>query len=254
MDQAKKIVTIQVLSDIHVEFFPAELDRYLDGLDASGVDILVLAGDIDTGPRLYNTLKAFCAKWPRVVFVCGNHEYYNSSPDEVRSVLGRLLKEVPNLTWLDNKPVVVEGVKFVGGTLWFPKAFGAAEAEASKFTMNDFHVIRGFEPWVYDDHLRCEAILRGKAKDADVVVTHHLPTLQAIAPQYAGNPSNHFFCHDLTDLIEKAQPPIWIFGHTHTPCDFMVGKTRLVCNPKGYPHERGTRYNPRLLLTVEVPL
>lgn len=239
---------LQIMSDVHVEFFRDDSKRFFDSLDPTGADILVLAGDIDVGPYIDPTLRAFCARWPRVVFVSGNHEYYNSSPVAVRSVMSRLVKEVPNLTWLDSKPVVVDGVRFIGGTLWFSKPVNVPET--TRIAMNDFHTIREFEPWVYDENLRCEAVLRAKAKDAHVVVTHHLPTMRAIAPQYAGNPLNHFFCHDLTDLIESAQPPLWIFGHTHAAADFKIGETRLVCNPKGYPHEKKP-FNDRLLIEVK---
>jgi Icc-related predicted phosphoesterase len=245
------MATIQVMSDIHVEFFRHDFQRWFDGLDATGVDILVLAGDIDVGLRLYETLKAFCAKWPQVVFVAGNHEYYQSSPQEIRQLRELLCKELPNLTWLDNKPAIVDGVRFVGGTLWFRKAVDIPRHVQER--MNDFHVIKDLEPWVYDENLRCEAILRGKAKDAHVVVTHHIPSHQGVAQRYKSDPLTHYFCHDLTDLIETAQPPVWIFGHTHTSFDFKIGESRLLCNPKGYPQEaKWSTFNPRCLFTVEV--
>lgn len=239
---------LQIMSDIHLEFFRWASDRFIDNLDPTGVDILVLAGDIDVGPWLEPSLRAFSARWPQVVFVPGNHEYYQSSPDEVRQVMNTLRKEVPNLTWLDNRTAVVDGVRFAGGTLWFPKPTGATWA--SRRSMNDYNVIKDFEPWVYDENQRCEVLLRAKAKDTHVVVTHHIPTRHGIAPFYAQDPLNHYFCHDLTDLIEKAKPPLWIFGHTHTAMDFQVGDTRLICNPKGYPGERGPTFNTRCLVEV----
>ena len=30
------------------------------------------------------------------------------------------------------------------------------------------------------------------------------------------------------------QPRLWIHGHTHESFDYQIGKTRVVCNPRGY--------------------
>jgi hypothetical protein len=30
----------------------------------------------------------------------------------------------------------------------------------------------------------------------------------------------------------------WLFGHTHNFVDLMIGSTRIVANPRGYPSEK----------------
>ena len=42
---------------------------------------------------------------------------------------------------------------------------------------------------------------------------------------------------------------LWIHGHTHTAFDYDVRGTRVVCNPRGYPHET-TGFDPALVVTV----
>ena len=60
---------------------------------------------------------------------------------------------------------------------------------------------------------------------------------------YAESPINRFFVSDETPLILDKKPRLWVHGHTHLTCDYMLGETRVVCNPHGYPKERKwTRY------------
>lgn len=236
------------MSDIHVEFFRGGFGRWLAEQARSSAegspDVLVLAGDIDVALGLRQTLRQFCDLWPKVVFVPGNHEFYGSSPSEVDQIRAALVREAPNLEWLDTQARVIDGVRFMGTTLWYPRPDPASSAAQR---MNDYHKVRGFVPWVYEQNAKARELIRAKAAASDVVVTHHLPTVLAIHPQYAGDPLNHFFCDDHTTQIEAGGPKLWLFGHTHAPIDIHLGQTRLVCNPKGYPGEVPGAYPLRFL-------
>jgi Icc-related predicted phosphoesterase len=70
-----------------------------------------------------------------------------------------------------------------------------------------------------------------------VVVTHHLPASKSIATRYANDPLNPAFASRLEDVIERYRPALWIHGHTHEPCDYELFRTRVICNPRGYPGE-----------------
>jgi predicted phosphodiesterase len=245
-------VNVQLLSDIHLEFFRSTALAWIQALDSEGVDILVLAGDICTEDMLQPCLAAFCDKYSQVVFVAGNHEYYGSSPMLVTEKLAGLEAVLDNFTWLNCNVREVMGLTFVGGTLWFPKVTDPSLYLRGRMQMNDFRVIQDFEPWVYEENRRCEAILHAAAGKADIVVTHHIPSGSCIAPRYRGSYLNHFFCRDLTRLIEEAQPKAWLFGHTHDRMWTYVKDTKLICNPKGYPNEpeskeRG-KYVPKLVM------
>jgi len=247
--------TIQVMSDLHLEFHADRGREFVKSLDPTGVDVLVLAGDIGVeNPRsdghLGSVLGTLCQRYPEVVFVVGNHEFYGSNQEWTNQQLAFYASTFRNLTWLDCKVAVVAGIRFVGGTLWFPKP-DPKTLTVGKWQLNDYAKIGGFEPWVYEEHQRCEALLRAAASTADVVVTHHIPTRHGITPEYRGSPLNHFFCCDLTELIEEASPPLWVFGHTHSPMSFTWGSTRLVCNAFGYPREPKAAFRDRLLIDVE---
>jgi predicted phosphodiesterase len=51
-----------------------------------------------------------------------------------------------------------------------------------------------------------------------------------------------------SDLEHMMNPNIklWLHGHTHTPFDYEVNGTRVVCNPRGYPGER-SNYTDKVL-------
>jgi hypothetical protein len=61
---------------------------------------------------------------------------------------------------------------------------------------------------------------------------------------------NRFFLCDMSGLIERVQPPLWCFGHTHDAVDKDVGATRLLCNPRGYPSEGRQGYQDKLVVDL----
>lgn len=254
-------VNVQLLSDLHLEHIEhhhctnlgRSVEDFFDTLDPSGVDVLVLAGDITSSRRLRTDLAHFCDLYPQVVYLPGNHEYYGTSWAAVDQALADVGAKNPNFHLLMNTAITVSGVRFVGGTLWFPKPDNTTRARGGIY-MNDFNLIGAFEPRVYDEHKQCVAALEAYLAEADVVVTHHLPAHACTAPVFKDSPLDHFFCHDMTPLIEKHQPPLWLYGHTHCRMDNHIGKTRLVANPLGYPTEAYKGYapfNPKLVFEVE---
>jgi Icc-related predicted phosphoesterase len=76
-------------------------------------------------------------------------------------------------------------------------------------------------------------------------------TRSRAAPRYANDPLNPAFASRLESLIEEYQPALWIHGHTHDPCDYELFRTRIVCNPRGYPGEHGhAGFKPDLTVVV----
>lgn len=228
---------IQLLSDLHFEFDEDRGERFARAVPVAG-DVLVLAGDLLPLLSLDEIERAFgwfCRRFPHVVFVPGNHEYYRTKPTEAEARLATCAVVFPNLHVLNPGTAVIDGVRFVGGPLWFPPT--ADEAKYRRF-MNDFDLIEGFVPWVHETHAAHLAFLDANVRRGDVVVTHHLPHPGSIARQFVGSPLNRFFlAGDASGLVERAGARLWIHGHTHVPCDYVVGDTRVICNPRGYPRE-----------------
>lgn len=206
----------------------------------AGEDVLVLAGDIfrwtaEESPAALGALKALCARPRRVLYVPGNHEYYRSAPQGVAQRLKEAEAKIRNLSVLRTGEVVeVDGQRFLGDTMWFPR--GEPHHLAKHFS--DFRSIRHFTPWVWKQHQAFRSWLEAELQPGDVVVTHHAPSAKSTSPQFLGDPYNIFFVSPMDDLIEERQPVLWLHGHVHSSHDYLIGSTRVVCNPLGYSGER----------------
>jgi Icc-related predicted phosphoesterase len=82
-----------------------------------------------------------------------------------------------------------------------------------------------------------------------VVVTHHAPTKQSVKPQYERDTLvNGGYSSDLNDfIVAHPQIKVWTHGHTHDQFDYMVGSTRIICNPRGYKYyeQRAEEFDPK---------
>ena len=156
-----------------------------------------------------------------------------------------------NVFVMENETVLIEGVRFVAGTLWTDfKLFGDPEAamRAAGAQMNDYRLIRTdghARPLHPTDTLARHRITRAYIGSElarafagpTVVVTHHGPYRAAMRHGHEHDIISAAYVSDLSSLIERYQPDVWIYGHTHQSDDTMIGRTRIVSNSKGYgPH------------------
>jgi len=242
---------IKIISDIHTEFHRDSGNKFCSELSSEDVDVLVIAGDFGTIDTLYISLKILCQRFPHVVYVTGNHEYYNSTREVVHRSLSKVGKRFSNFHWLRNDSVTIEGQRFVGSTLWFPVT---REARNQEGRVNDFRLIEGFSDWVYHENEKCQNYLSRNVQEGDIVITHYLPTWMSIADIYKDSPFNCYFVCDMLPLIGQKQPKMWIHGHTHESCNYDVLGTRVICNPYGYSHGgsglRNRMFNRDLIVEV----
>lgn len=227
------------ISDLHFEFHRDGGRAFVEGLSPDGVDVLVLAGDICLAEEIPNTMRMFCERFAHVVYVCGNHEFYNSTREEVLRRCDEASRQSMNLSVLDKQVVEINGTRFVGAPLWFGKS------RAPKAGMTDFRVIRGdFTKWVYKESQAAVDFFDQELRPGDVAVSHHLPSYRSVHPIWVGSPMNPFFVREVDDVILRRQPALWIHGHTHVSTDYLLGSTRVVCNPFGYlRHEENRNFD-----------
>lgn len=101
------------------------------------------------------------------------------------------------------------------------------------------------------DYIR--TVIEGKFDQKFVVVGHHAPSRSSTHPRYASQYlMNGGYSSSLDQFImDHPQIKMWTHGHTHDDYDYMIGSTRVICNPRGYMD-----YEPRAdnfkLLTFEV--
>jgi hypothetical protein len=83
-----------------------------------------------------------------------------------------------------------------------------------------------------------------------VIVTHHVPSRESIPPAFDGDPSNPAFASDPSRFIVESEARLWVHSHIHYSCDYTLGKTRVLANPRGYPTEPRTGFDSGLIVEV----
>lgn len=236
---------LQLASDLHLELLARTWPQERLVTAAPAADVLVLAGDVDRGLR---AIERF-ARWPvPVLYVAGNHEFYDQDWEQLRADLRRASAGTA-VRFLDNDAVTLGGVRFLGSTLWTDylsagRPRSEAMRAAEEFLLDHRRIrTRGglfSAAQALDDHRRSRAWLaRELSRDRatpTVVITHHGPHPASIHPRFAGSPVNGAFVSDLTGLVELAD--LWLHGHVHDSFDYRVGRCRVVTNPRGYAQNR----------------
>jgi predicted phosphodiesterase len=239
---------IKILSDLHLEIQRDQGKHFISALSTNNCDVLVIAGDLHVGfESIKKSLQLFSShfKNQKIVYVAGNHEYYNR--DKI-SELDQELQEIQieNVSILNNSIAQIDGVNFLGSTLWFPFHH---DNGSKSWSLNDFFSIRDFEEDVYKKNEQCINFLKQNIKSDSIVVTHHLPSQQCVAPFYKNSPLNCFFVCEVDELIKKAK--VWIHGHTHSSINIKIGDASVICNPFGYlGHDLNPKFNPDCIIEV----
>jgi predicted phosphohydrolase len=246
---------LHVLSDLHLEF-----GRFV--LPDVSADAVVLAGDIHTGRNALSWIRAAFPNKP-VIYILGNHEFYGHEIPKLTHELKELTKGT-NIRVLENDQVCLGEIVFLGATLWtdFQLDGDAVLAGVAALTnVSDFQQIRmspSGERFRPPDACRLHAQslqwlieqTQAARERKVVVVTHHAPSPQSIPLRYRNSPLNPAFASNLEPFIRGSEVSLWIHGHIHETADYEVGSTRILANPRGYPSERLTNFNPGLVVDV----
>jgi predicted phosphodiesterase len=277
---------LYVMSDLHLEHATSLQQSLPTPSHAS--DVLVLAGDIVSLAMLDPTnrsaeaathravFEAFRQQatrlFTRIIFVPGNHEAYGIAWETVGE---RLRYAFPEAMVLDNSSVVLDGVRFIGSTLWSDFKDGDADhARDCLKHMNDFNFIRTGKRMddtgapaaivpldVFDAHQESKAYIAREidaSTDPCVVITHHAPSMRSAWTPASPMTSNGqtladgerlssvdisgAFCSAMDDFIaSRFMTVLWVHGHTHRPVDYVIGGTRVISNPRGYSSEASAR-------------
>lgn len=258
---------IWVLSDLHLEL--SRLWKFPEPAERPTFDVLVIAGDLI--PRMERGVKWLAEHVPDqpVIYVPGNHEFYGTDMDRTVEK-ARIAALDTNVHVLSDDGLEIKGVRFLGGTLWTDfSLFGNPQMamEMADSVMNDYKKIRWdrysrrLKPDVSLARHRqtlgfLERELATGFEGPTVVVTHHAPYPGGIDEAHRHDLISAAYASDLTKLIIRTNPDVWIYGHTHLSEDHYIGRTRMISNAKGYGpwHPKETwdnaRFNPRK--TVEI--
>ncbi len=249
---------ILVLSDLHLAHLSFPAVHAGERIDAQA-DVVVLAGDIDDGVGGFRWARETFPDKP-IVYVAGNHEFYGYNWIQHLETMREAANKY-DIDFLETDGIDLGGVRFLGCSLWTDfELFGADRKsdamKAAKASMMDYKYIkltrtaefywvtskrlvpalterrhRGSIEWLEDK------LTDGGDPAKTVIVTHQAPHPLSIHPRFAKDLLSTSYASDLSRLMGKAG--LWIHGHMHSKSDYVVNGTRVVCNPRGYPHKNG---------------
>lgn len=221
--------SMQLASDIHLERMDGPV---FERIIVPSADILCLVGDIGSPmlPSFSAFLKWCSERFVLVLFVCGNHEYYNNvgiTVNEIDDLVEATCSRFHNVRFLNNKSIVVDGKYiFLGTTLW---SFVPEEHRQSiKALSNDYKYIYKHRGVLIDVDDSCNEFLKNKAwleKEihaartlptplVPIVLTHFTPSFHRTShPRHDGSISKYAFSTQLS--CPKGIIRLWCAGHTH---------------------------------------
>lgn len=282
---------ITPVSDLHLEFGDLELENTQDA------DLLILGGDIliaqdlhDHRPvvsdvqqaiisktsnlgtrqaiamRFRNFLKRVSDRFPHVIYIAGNHEFYHGKYPDAYDYIRNEVANINNLYFLEQEYKRIDDVIFIGGTLWTDmNRRDPLTISACADMMNDYRTIRmpskGYAKLRPEVTIRqhnetvnyIKRILADNPNEKTVVVGHHAPTKLSCKPKYEKDHLlNGAYSSDLSEImLNNPQIKLWTHGHTHDCFDYTIGTCRVVCNPRGYVgYEDDPGFNPNLVIEV----
>lgn len=246
---------ILLLSDLHHEHWRDKAPVIEPSV--SRPDIVILAGDIDTGAKGVAWARQVFAGIP-VLYVHGNHEAYGRSLDDMQEEIAATCAVTSNVHFLNCGEYIAGPVRFLGATMWtdfclFGDDTRAAAMREADAVMNDYRKIRlatkGYRKLRSPDTATYHAIHRSwltkklnePFEGTTVVITHMAPSMQSVTAHYADELISAAYASRLDELAQKAD--LWVHGHMHESFDYALGRCRVVSNPRGYIRRDGSAEN-----------
>ena len=280
---------IKLVSDLHLEFSDINIknDQNYDVLILGG-DICIaqdlhdfpeqnirtaamlemLSSRQEKAQRFRDFFKRCSFQFPHVIYIMGNHEFYHGKFYAAVDYMRDECAKYPNVYMLEQDMKIINDVVFVGGTLWTDmNRRDPLTMHAMKDMMNDFRIVRNDQREYaamstldvairHDKTLGYIKLIVQEHKDKKcVVVGHHAPSFKSVSEQYASQTlMNGGYASDLSEFImDHPQIVLWTHGHMHQPFDYVIGETRVVCNPRGYENDgysEQSGWNPDILLEI----
>ena len=166
-----------------------------------------------------------------------------------------------NIHVLHNSQVELDHIKFVGGTLWSdynscnPLATYAASQQMRCFkkirtgaNYRRFTPLDAINEFLVSKKYIFEKAFKNNADQKVIVITHMAPSLLSLQANYSNDMTNHHYATELGNEIAGSEIDFWFHGHVHETKDYVIGSTRIVCNPRGYRDV--SEFNPYLRFEV----
>lgn len=246
-----KNVSFDLISDLHLPYYSK---GELRGLKPSS-SVLALLGDVSEVKNFFKIRGFFeyvSENWSHVLYVPGNHEFYGGNLQKSIDDMKSYLSLFSNIVVLNNDVVSIDGVRYIGSTLWSDmNREDPLTKLACKDLICDYHYI-----WknsvgqlvritpddtvsLFDKNVEfIKKMIELTDNPTNVVLTHHAPSYRSVSPRFVGHVGNGAFVSNLDDFIlDRPEIVVWAHGHTHSLVDYTIGHCRVVGNPLGYARE-----------------
>lgn len=250
---------IQLLSDIHVEFWKENQAEMLEAL-IRPADVLVAAGDINVGrTNTLKTLKMLARHYEQVLYCPGNHEYYGGLELNGFNIHHEFQAKLPdNVRMLNPGSFIYQDVEFHGATLWTDFGFDPqVELMYLRYIQDCRRIPDATHENVERINYRHKQYFKHAYEHRDrtkkqVFFSHFGPSYECIAPKWrdvdhATSLLNKYFYSNMGEWLATLDDATWLFGHTHDAVDVTVGQVRCLARPVGYPGEHKESYEPLVL-------
>jgi len=220
---------------------------WLPGPTPDNVDVIVIAGDVTE--RLLDRVLPWLGQHivPRglpVVYVPGNHDFWGTNLTFELAKARPLASSLGIHLLAEGESVALDDTRFIGATLWSDLELspGGAWTCGMHFSgHNDHRKIKVEARYrkllpkdyqsLHDTQLAAiEGALAQPHDGPTIVVSHHAPHERSLQNGRATDALDGMYASDLTDVIMRYRPELWLHGHVHRNRDFTVGDTRVVCN------------------------
>ena len=275
---------ILILSDLHLE-----VNGFTPGNSCADIDVVVLAGDI-TKPA------TAAVEWARneptfkhakaIVFVPGVLEHWSSFPNNVVDEM-RQAAIGSHVHILDSSELVVQGVRFLGLTLWTDYQLSVktnvgliSNSQLSvevgrKMIANYFHTFSTQVDFDEEDvlndvktlptpeqlvllHQESTKWLSQKLSEPfsgkTVVVSHHAPNRNSIDWRLTDDWTTPAAVNELPEEFFEV-PSLWIHGRSNCDLRYEVKNCTVISNPRGPVPDRhwageNRHFDPSLIVSL----
>jgi predicted phosphohydrolase len=234
---------IQFISDIHDDY--PIINPYCD--------YIALLGDIgDPFTKEYEDfIDQLATKFKKVFVIAGNHEYYYRVMDDVNNKINQICSSNINVYFLNNSSIEVEGILFVGSTLWSKIDIVTA------YRTNDFKCIRTSKkkfldvPTYLQLHKDSVAFIEHEVSKGlpTIVLTHYAPILE-MNGKFISSPLRSAYSSNL-DYI-KGNIRAWLSGHTRQNLSIMKEGVIYASNCKGFSKYGCDNFDPNKSITINL--
>lgn len=256
--------TFDLISDLHVDTWTEN-----NWEDMATSPVCVIAGDVakDHG-QVAATLRQLGQAYQAVFYIDGNHEHQSQLSNLGHSYANLVsrINKIPNVVYLQDNVVVIDGVAIIGTNGWWGFDFdmsvdGTASAEwyKEKFDLSN-EAVKAIAKMATNDAKYLVSSVKRLQTHADVdkivVVTHTVPEASLIEHDIdldghlKFNTMGNRYMQYVLDADTQEKIHTWCFGHYHGSVDQIKNGIRYVnnCRGRGDTPYKQYAYHPRRII------